>query len=145
MTFRLLLVALFGFGAGYLLLVAQIELDPWSASDRINSRTLPQIYGVLLCLTVLGLAIGRRNHQVATSGISQRGRTRLLGLSALICIFIVSLLWFNLWVALAGLLFGALWVMGERRWSVIWALCLGIPLVGFVLIEHVLLMTIPLS
>lgn len=145
MIFRLLLVALFGFGAGYLLLVAQIELDPWSASDTINSRTLPQIYGVLLCVAVLALAFARRNSQGSAPGPAKRKVRRLAWLSALICFFIVSLLWLNLWVALAGLLFGAVWTMGERRWSVIWALCLGIPLVGFVLIEHVLLMTIPLS
>jgi hypothetical protein len=35
--------------------------------------------------------------------------------------------------------------MGEKRWFVICALSLGMPLAGFVLIEHMLLMTIPLS
>jgi len=144
-SFRLLLVVLFGIGAAYLVLVAQIELDPWSAGDTINSRTLPQIYGVMLCLAVLAMALGTQNPQGPASGTAKRKVNRLAWLSALICAFIVSLLWLNLWIALAGLLLGALWTMGEKRWSVICALCLGIPLVGFVLIEHVLLMTIPLS
>ena len=145
MSFRLLLVVLFGIGAAYLVLVAQIELDPWSAGDTINSRTLPQIYGVMLCLAVLAMALGTQNPQGPASGPAKRKVKRLAWLSALICAFIVSLLWLNLWIALACLLLGALWTMGEKRWSVICALSLGIPLAGFVLIEHVLLMTIPLS
>lgn len=145
MSFRLLLVVLFGIGAAYLVLVAQIELDPWSAGDTINSRTLPQIYGVMLCLAVLVMALGTQNPQGPASGPAKRKVKRLAWLSALICAFIVSLLWLNLWIALACLLLGALWTMGEKRWSVICALSLGIPLAGFVLIEHVLLMTIPLS
>ena len=145
MSFRLLLVVLFGIGAAYLVLVAQIELDPWSAGDTINSRTLPQIYGVMLCLAVLAMALGWQNPQDSASGPAKRKVKRLAWLSALICAFIVSLLWLNLWIALACLLAGALWEMGEKRWSVICALSLGIPLAGFVLIEHVLLMTIPLS
>ena len=145
MNFRLLLVVLFGIGAAYLVLVAQIELDPWSAGDTINSRTLPQIYGVMLCLAVLAMALGTQNPQGPASGPAKRKVKRLAWLSALICAFIVSLLWLNLWIALACLLAGALWEMGEKRWSVICALSLGIPLAGFVLIEHVLLMTLPLS
>ena len=145
MSFRLLLVVLFGIGAAYLVLVAQIELDPWSAGDTINSRTLPQIYGVMLCLAVLAMALGTQNPQGPASGPAKRKVKRLAWLSALICAFIVSLLWLNLWIALAGLLLAALWTMGEKRWFVICALSLGMPLAGFVLIEHVLLMTIPLS
>ena len=140
----MLLVALFSIGAAYLVLVSQIELDPWSAEDTINSRTLPQLYGVLLCLTVLGLAFGRRDPQRASTAASRDKRVRLFRLSALICAFIVSLIWLNPWAALAGLLFGSLWIMGEKRWPVICALCLGIPLTGYVLIEQVLQMTVPL-
>ena len=69
----------------------------------------------------------------------------LFWLSALICVFILSLVWLNLWVALGGLLFGTLWTMGEKRLPVIVALCLAIPLIGFVLVEQVLQMTVPLS
>ena len=145
MNFRLLLVVLFGIGAAYLVLVAQIELDPWSAGDTINSRTLPQIYGVMLCLAVLAMTLGGQNPQGPASGPVKRKLKRLAWLSALICAFIVSLLWLNLWIALACLLLGALWTMGEKRWSLICALSLGVPVAGFVLIEHVLLMTIPLS
>ena len=68
----------------------------------------------------------------------------LFWLSALICVFILSLVWLNLWVALGGLLFGTLWTMGEKRLPVIVALCLAIPLIGFVLVEQVLQMTVPL-
>ena len=134
MSFRLLLVVLFGIGAAYLVLVAQIELDPWSAGDTINSRTLPHIYGVMLCLAVLAMALGWQNPQGSASGPAKRKVNRLAWLSAPICAFIVSLLWLNLWIALACLLLGALWTMGEKRWSLICALSLGVPVAGFVLI-----------
>lgn len=145
MSFRLLLLTLFAIGAAYLTLVGQIELDPWSAQDTINSRTLPQIYGALLCLAVLGLALGQRDRTGDMSHPSLRKLKPLFWLSALICVFILSLVWLNLWVALGGLLFGTLWTMGEKRLPVIVALCLAIPLIGFVLVEQVLQMTVPLS
>ena len=145
MSFRLLLVVLFGIGAAYLVMVAQIELDPWSAGDTINSRTLPQIYGVMLCLAVLAMAFGGQSPQGPVSGPAKRKVKRLAWLSTLICAFIVSLLWLNLWIALASLLFGGLLTMGEKRWSMICVLSLGIPLAGFVLVQQVLMMTIPLS
>ena len=145
MSFRILLIALFGVGVSYLVLVGQIELDPWSASDSINSRTLPQIYGVLLCFTVLGLAIGRRDLVKAPSARMKGKVARLLKLCALISVFIISLHWLNLWVALAALLLGGLLTMGEKRWSVICALSLGLPMTGFVFVERVLQMTVPLS
>ena len=145
MSVRLLQLTLFAIGAAYLTLVGQIELDPWSAEDTINSRTLPQIYGVLLCLAVLGLALGQRDRPGETSHPSLPKVKRLFWLSALICVFILSLVWLNLWVALGGLLFGTLWTMGEKRLPVIVALCLAIPLIGFVLVEQVLQMTVPLS
>ena len=145
MSFRILLVALFGVGVSYLALVGQIELDPWSASDSINSRTLPQIYGVLLCLAVFALAMGQRDLVKAPSPIAKGKITRLVKLCALISAFIISLPWLNLWVALAALLFGGLLTMGEKRWSVICALSLGLPMTGFVFVERVLQMTVPLS
>ena len=144
MSFRILLVALFGVGVSYLALVGQIELDPWSASDSINSHTLPQIYGVLLCLAVFALAMGQRDLVKAPSAIAKGKIARLVKLCALISAFIISLPWLNLWVALAALLFGGLLTMGEKR-SVICALSLGLPMTGFVFVERVLQMTVPLS
>ena len=145
MSFRILIVALFGVGVSYLALVGQIELDPWSASDSINSRTLPKIYGVLLCLAVFALAMGQRDLVKAPSAIAKGKIARLVKLCALISAFIISLPWLNLWVALAALLLGGLLTMGEKRLPVIVALCLAIPLIGFVLVEQVLQMTVPLS
>ena len=96
MSFRLLLLTLFAIAAAYLTLVGQIELDPWSAQDTINSRTLPQIYGALLCLAVLGLALGQRDRTGDMSHPSLHKLKPLFWLSALICVFILSLVWLNL-------------------------------------------------
>ena len=70
---------------------------------------------------------------------------RLVKLCALISAFIISLPLLNLWVALAAPLLGGLLTMGEKRWSVICALSLGLPMTGFVFVERVLQMTVPLS
>ena len=55
MIYRSILVSLFVIGAGYVLLTAQILLDPWSEMDAINSRTLPYLYGIGLMLCALAL------------------------------------------------------------------------------------------
>jgi len=69
----------------------------------------------------------------------------LTGLSALILGFILALPWLNLWVALVGLLFGLLWMMGERRWRALLLASLGLPAAGFLLVEQLLQMSLPIS
>ncbi len=59
MSFHLVAGALFALALTYLWLAAEIVLDPWSALDAVNSRTLPQIYGLMLCGAVGALWIRR--------------------------------------------------------------------------------------
>ena len=158
MTYRLLLGSLFLLGVVYLLLARQIELDPWSAADLVNARTLPMIYGAMLCMAVLALAASRgKSGVVAKISLPAQQRDEpapdrsgpktplILKLSAIIGGFIISLIWINLWVALACLLVSSLWIMGERRWFVIYSVALGTALGGFLLVEKVLQMRVPLN
>jgi hypothetical protein len=64
-SFHWVAAALLSFGITYLVLANQIILDPWSALDAVNSRTLPQIYGLMLCLAVLVLWMQRRRPDVS--------------------------------------------------------------------------------
>jgi len=143
-SFRLLLASLFAFACAYLVLSTRIELDPWSATELVNSRTLPQLYGTLLCIAIILLALTRAPSP-QTSDITRQKVRPLLALTAVISLFILSLNWLNLWVALSGLVFAALLIMGERRWRVIGGIVLAMPLGGYLLIEHLLQMQIPIS
>ena len=152
MNRRLLLLALFAIGAGYLLLSTQIVLDPWSAADTVHSRTLPQLYGILLCLAVLVCALrqpktGSDNDQANDEASGQPAlRLRpLLAFTALISVFIVSLHWLNLWLAVAGLLFCSLFICGERRWRALSTISITTSLLGYLAIEQLLQMSIPIS
>ena len=148
MSRRLLLLALFAIGAGYLLLSTQIVLDPWSAADTVHSRTLPQLYGILLCLAVLVYALrqpktGSDNDEA--SGQPALRLRPLLAFTALISVFIVSLHWLNPWLAVAGLLFCSLYICGERRWRALSTISITTSLLGYLAIEQLLQMSIPIS
>lgn len=152
MSFHWVAAALLSFGITYLVLANQIILDPWSALDAVNSRTLPQIYGLMLCLAVLVLWMQRR-HPTSQSDrasgppaapSSLRLRPLLL-LSTMILGFIVALNWLNLWVAAGGLVLGLLWVMQERRWSILIGASLALPIGGFLIVERLLQMSLPIS
>jgi 4-hydroxybenzoate polyprenyltransferase len=151
-SFHWVAAALLSFGITYLVLANQIILDPWSALDAVNSRTLPQIYGLMLCLAVLVLWMQRRHptsqsdRTFGTPAAPPSLRLRpLLLLSTLILGFIVALNWLNLWVAVGGLVLGLLWVMQERRWSILIGASLALPIGGFLLVERLLQMSLPIS
>lgn len=153
MSFHLVAGALLALALTYLGLAAEIVLDPWSALDAVNSRTLPQIYGLMLCGAVGALWLRRARRQ-ASSGDQKNSDSPsptpfrlglLTGLSALILGFILALPWLNLWLALVGLLFGLLWMMGERRWPALLLASLGLPAAGFLLVEQLLQMSLPIS
>jgi 4-hydroxybenzoate polyprenyltransferase len=151
-SFHWVAAALLSFGITYLVLANQIILDPWSALDAVNSRTLPQIYGLMLCLAVLVLWMQRRrptspsDRASGTPAAPPSLRLRpLLLLSTLILGFIVALNWLNLWMAVGGLVLGLLWVMQERRWSILIGASLALPIGGFLLVERLLQMSLPIS
>ena len=142
------MLALFAIGAGYLLLSTQIVLDPWSAADSVHSRTLPQLYGILLCLAVLVYALRQlktgSDHDEASGQPALRLRP-LLAFTALISVFIFSLHWLNLWLAVAGLLFCSLYICGERRWRALSTISITTSVLGYLAIEQLLQMSIPIS
>ena len=142
------MLVLFAIGAGYLLLSTQIVLDPWSAADTVHSRTLPQLYGILLCLAVLVYALrqlktGSDNDEA--SGQPALRLRPLLAFTALISVFIFSLHWLNLWLAVAGLLFCSLYICGERRWRALSTISITTSVLGYLAIEQLLRMSIPIS
>ncbi|HCG71227.1 MAG TPA: hypothetical protein DE147_12230, partial [Gammaproteobacteria bacterium] len=65
----------------------------------------------------------------------------LLAFTALISVFIVSLHWLNLWLAVAGLLFCSLYICGERRWRALSTISITTSLLGYLAIEQLLQMS----
>ena len=132
MGLRLLLSSLLLLGGAYLWLAMKIPMDPWTAAETVNSRTMPLIYGVLLCLTLLGLLLRRPT----ASQPAAAGRIiRVAGLLLITVCFVLALKMISLWLALGLLLAAlALW-LGERRLPLIFALALSVPLIGWLGIE----------
>ena len=127
MTKRLLPLALVGFAAVYIWQALTIALDPWSAEEAINARTLPLLYGSGLLILGACLALRPVAHQngARPSRASSAVRRRWLGLAAQCCAIIgfgLAIPWAGPWLALAGLLTASLLIAGERRW---WVLALA--------------------
>lgn len=125
---RLPALALVAFAGIYLWLALAIPLDPWSATEAINARTLPLAYGVALLIVAAALlfqATGAPSKPPPASGDGQTPdgeraamRRRWQNLTAQ-CVIIAA---FGLvipivgpWLALAALLLASLWAAGERR------------------------------
>ena len=121
---RLPALALVAFAGIYLWLALAIPLDPWSANEAINARTLPFVYGVALLIVAVALLFHGRD--VAGDGEQAPGgddrtasdRQRWLKLAAqcaIIAIFGFAIPIVGPWLALAALLLASLWAAGERR------------------------------
>lgn len=132
MAYRLFLVGLLVTGLAYTVLAQQIPMDPWTAQELINARTLPGVYGALLCLTLLILLVRTR---VPATAVPAGRLLRGAGVALLILAFAASVGPLNLWVALGALLPAAAWWLGERRWPALLSLAIGIPSIGFLGIE----------
>ena len=112
---RLAPICLAAFAVAYLWQTFAIPLDPWSAAEAINARTLPLIYGVVLLAISLGLAARPLTPDAEATRIPF-GRWRVLALHALaITGFGVLIPWAGLWTSLAALLVAGLLIAGERR------------------------------
>ena len=139
MIYRSILVSLLAIGIGYVVIASQIALDPWSEMDAINSRTLPYFYGSGLALCVLVLLLQR------PVALEVPGRILPLGLVCLVIVAFISLLQYaGLWCSLAALLVANMLIMGERRLPILFGVSLGVPLVGWGLVEQLLEMVVPL-
>ena len=130
---RLPALALVAFAALYLWQTLAIPLDPWSATEAINARTLPFAYGVVLFL--VGAALLIRPHALPSSGGDKTkseadGGTlqRWLKLAAQ-CVIIVgfgiAIPFVGPWVALGALLVASLLAAGERRLPILIFLPIG--------------------
>ena len=117
MTIRILPLILIVIGIGYVWLALGIPLDPWSAEETVNSRTLPVVYGTLLAVLALPLLI--RGNPLRIEGIEPARWYRLTALCAVTVLFALAVRWVGLWAAVAALLAVSLLIMGERRPSVL--------------------------
>ena len=126
------------FAITYLWQAAAIPLDPWSAADAINARTLPVVYGVLLLILSLGLLIRAAWTQEAPAARDPRGAWRRWRVLAMHCgaiaAFGVLIPFAGLWVALAALLAASLIIAGERRPLVLVLAPLATPALAWLLL-----------
>ena len=138
----------------YLWQAWSIPLDPWSAEEAVNARTLPLVYGfVLLALSVVLAASPSpqpsQSPSPAPSASSTTAadtrkdsiRARWVTLTAhclAIAAFGVLIHFAGLWVATAALLAAALLIAGERRPIVLVVAPLATAVIAWLLIAVVL-------
>jgi ABC-type Na+ efflux pump permease subunit len=132
MGYRLLLSALLAISVFYTFLARRIPMDPWTAEELINARTLPTLYGSLLSIILILLLF---RSTVTTASIDPGRLVRGLGLFGLVFGFVALLGLLNLWLALGILLLTTAWWLGERRWLPMLLLALSIPMLGYLGIE----------
>jgi len=130
--YRLFLFCLLLIGVSYTVLARQIPMDPWTAEELVNARTLPMVYGTLLSLTLLILL----KRPALTAAAVPGGRLlRGAGITMLVLLFVALLGPLNLWIGLGLLLLASGWWLGERRWLPLLSLSLSVPLFGYLGIE----------
>ena len=130
---RVLPSILLAVGVVYLAVAYRITLDPWSAEEAVNSRTLPIAYGSILIL--LSTALFVRGMGV---DVPKHNRIPLTLISVSIFGFGLVLPWVGVWPALILLLVSCLLIMGERRWHIFVLAPLLTSLGGWLLIEILL-------
>ena len=118
---RLPPLALAAFALAYLWHAITIPLDPWSAADAINARTLPILYAVALLLVAAALAVlpapddeSSPRPKAPASGAPKRW-LGLAGHGTAIVAFGVAIPYLGLWIATWALLLASLLIAGERR------------------------------
>lgn len=139
-------LALAAFAVAYLWQALSIPLDPWSAAEAVNARTLPTVYAVTLLLVCMALLLRTRSHDVeASSGersaegqASGRRWLTLAAHCAAIVAFGALVPLAGLWIAVALLLLGCLLIAGERRIWVLAAAPVGTALAAWLLVAVVL-------
>ena len=130
---RTLPLILLAFGVVYVWFAYGVTLDPWSAAEPVNSRTLPIAYGsILILLSTFLLVRGMRVH------VPRHNLLRLTSISASIIGFGLLLPRVGVWPALILLLVSCLMIMGEKRWHVFILAPLLASLGGWLLIEILL-------
>jgi len=141
MAHRILLGLLALVAVGYVYQATQIAMDPWTAAETVNTRTLPVLYGSLLGgVSILLLLRAPRSAREAPDGYRL---LRLAGLLLLVLAFIVALPHVPLWIALGVLLAALPLWLGERNLWRIAGLALGVPIIGWLGIEVLLGLYLP--
>lgn len=143
MTRRITPLAFLVLAIAYGWMASRIELDPWSAAEALNARTLPFIYAVLLGLLCLPLlARGMRVKQDTGADVADRPDWhgwRTAGLIAGAVIGFGLLIPFaGLWPSAFLLLAASLLAAGERRWPVVLGAPAGLAALGWLVIEKLL-------
>ena len=115
---RIAPLGLAAFGLAYLWQALSIPLDPWSAAEAVNARTLPTVYAIVLLL--LAAALLARPGEVdayapAAPKTTARSWLALSAHCAAIVGFGLLIPLFGLWVGIAALLGACLVIAGERR------------------------------
>lgn len=124
----------------YLYHAWHIPMDAWTAEETVNARTMPLIYGSLLCCTLLA-AIGSVPR--GSDAVDGGRLLRVAGIVGITLLFLISLEFFNLWLALAVLLATLSFWLGERRILPVLTLATLVPLTGFLGIEVLLELHLP--
>ena len=143
MTRRITPLAFLVIAIAYGFMASRIELDPWSAAEALNARTLPFIYAVLLgllCLPLLvrGMQVQRDASADAPNQLDWRG-WRTAGLIAVAVVAFGLLIPFaGLWPSAFLLLAASLLAAGERRWPVVLGAPAGLAALGWLVIEMLL-------
>lgn len=134
---RLAPLCLAAVAAIYLWQAFDIPLDPWSAAEAINARTLPLVYGVLLLVISLALVVREPSGGELTASSSRRWR-ELGSHAGAIVGFGLLIPWAGLWISLAALLVAGLLIAGERRPWVLGLAPLGTAGLAWLLVGVVL-------
>lgn len=130
-------LSLLALAVGYGWLATRIELDPWSASELLNARTLPLAYAVLLGALALAMTVRGVVREGVAGGDGRRWLT--LGLiAAAIVAFGLLIPHAGLWPSTVLLLACSLLATGERRVWVVLAAPAAVAALGWLLIEVVL-------
>ena len=141
-TRRLAPLALAAFGAAYLWQALSIPLDPWSAAEAVNARTLPTVYAVALLLVATALLFGQEAKSAEASAerqpVAWRRWWTLAAHGGAIVAFGAFIPLLGLWVAVALLLVACLLIAGERRIAVLALAPAGTALAAWLLVAVVL-------
>lgn len=141
MPHRLLALLFLLLGAGYLFEATQIPMDPWTAAEAVNTRSLPLLYGALLCLVSLALMF--RAPPERSEPVDAYRVLRLVGVLVLVLGFVLALPHVSLWIALAVLLAALPVWLGQRNALQIGLLAIGVPLVAWFGVEVLLGLYLP--
>jgi len=115
-------------------------MDPWTAGEAVNARTMPLVYGTLLCFTAFVL-FWRTPASADGPDLGRLMRVAGVLLAAVSFVFVLNFL--SLWIALALLIAALACWLGERRLHLILTLMISVPLIGWLGIEIVLGLHLP--